>query len=203
MLMRTDRILSFLTHSPFGKATSMPLTFKLLATGLIALVCGMGQAIAHAEDAGLKPVKVFAVSGTHEGKEVDYVAERKDATTFYVFLNATDWARPVARFVKKLDTDVAGGIAGAEDAHVVLVWLSEDAAKGKEYLPKAQMSLSLVRSDWTVFEGQKAGPDGWNVDIASGLTVVAVQKGKEVGRVAFKSVNETDVPSAIKLLKKS
>ncbi len=156
-----------------------------------------------ASAAEVTPLKAFAVAGGQSGKEVDYTAERKDKTTVYVFLSASDWARPVARFVKKLDTDVATGIAGAEDAQVVVVWLSDDVAKGKDYLPKAQMSLSLTRTDWTVFEGQKAGPTGWNVDIASALTAVVVRKGTEVGRTSYKSVNETDVAEVVKLLKKS
>ena len=151
----------------------------------------------------LKPMKVYAVTGGFEGSEVDYVAERKEKTTVYVFLAADQWTRPVARYVKKLDEEIAGGIAGAEDAQIVAVWLSDDAAKGKDYLPKAQTSLLATRTDWTVFEGQKAGPDGWNVDIAAALTTVIVRDGKEVNRFSYKSVNETDVPEAVKALKKS
>lgn len=149
----------------------------------------------------LKPFKVFVAAGNNAGTEVDIVAQRKEATTIYLFVGASNWARPVAGYIRKFDKEVATGVPGAEGAAIVVVWLSDEPAKGKEYLPKAQMSLNLSRTDWTVFEGQKAGPDGWNVDIASALTTVIVRGNKEVGRLQYKSVNELDVPEAIKLLK--
>lgn len=150
----------------------------------------------------LKPFKVHAATGDHAGKEVDFLQERKDATTVYVFVNAAEWTRPVARYVKKLDEAVAAGIPEAADARLVIVWLSDDAAKGKEYLPKAQMSLQLARGDWAVFEGEKSGPGDWNIDIASALTTIVVKKGKETGRFPYRFVNETDVPAVVESLKK-
>jgi hypothetical protein len=170
------------------------------AASAATLVLALANSSASADE--LKPLKVFAVTGAHEGSEVDYVAERKEKTTAYVFVAADQWARPVARYVKKLDDEIAAGIKGAEDAHVVVVWLSDDAAKGKDYLPNVQMSLRLARTDWTVFEGQKAGPDGWNVDIAAALTTVIVRGGKESARFSYKTVNETDVAEATKALRK-
>lgn len=153
-----------------------------------------------AED--LKPFKTHAVTGDSAGKETNYFEVRKDQPTLYVFVAADQWARPVARYVKKLDDALAAGIPEANDARVVVVWLTDDVAKAKEYLPKAQMSLQLSRSDWTVFEGEKAGPAGWNVDVAATLTTVVVRQGKESGRFGYKSVNEADVPEAVEALKK-
>ncbi len=172
---------------------AIPLFLALILPGVTATSWGAEE---------LKPFKVFVAAGANSGTEVDYVTQRKDQTTIYLFVAANDWARPVASYVRKLDKEIAAGVPGGEDAAIVVVWLSDNAAKGKEYLPKAQMSLNLVRTDWTVFEGQKAGPDNWNVDIASSLTTVVTRGGKEIGRIRYKSVNEIDVPEALKLLKK-
>lgn len=150
----------------------------------------------------LKAFKVMAVTGTQAGSEVEYLTQRKDKTTVYLFLQGEHWGRPIARYVKVLDTKIAECIKGDADVQAVAVWLSDDAAKGKEYLPRAQMSLNLSRTDWSVFEGQKAGPDGWNVDIADSLTVVVVRAGKEIARFKYKSTNDTDVPDVLKALDK-
>lgn len=152
--------------------------------------------------ADLSPLKVWAVTGSHAGNAVDYVAERKDQTTVYLFVNGATWDRPIGRYLKVLDTKLAEGVKKSEDAQVIAVWLSDDAAKGKEYLPKAQQSLKLTRTDWTVFEGEKAGPEGWNVDVADHLTAVVVRGGKEIDRFKYKSTNDTDVPDVIKALEK-
>jgi hypothetical protein len=183
-----------------------PRLFRSLVAFLAALTlsCGFGSGIFAGQACAqeLKPFKVHAATGDHAGKEVDFLQERKDATTVYVFINAAEWTRPAARYVKKLDEAVAAGIPEAADARLVIVWLSDDVAKGKEYLPKAQMSLQLNRSDWTVFEGEKSGPGDWNIDIASAMTTVLVKKGKETGRFPYRFVNETDVPAVVEALKK-
>ena len=48
----------------------------------------------------------------------------------------------------------------------------------------------------------KGGPVGWDVDIASSLTVVVLRGGKEIGRFKYESTNDQDVPEVIKVLKK-
>ncbi|HTN75380.1 MAG TPA: hypothetical protein VL096_09040 [Pirellulaceae bacterium] len=168
----------------------------LLSMLAIWVVTGVAQG----ED--LQPLKLFAVTGSAAGNEVDYLAERKDKTTIYLFLNGAVWDRPIARYVKVLDTKLADGIEKAKDAHVVAVWLSDDAAKGKEYLPKAQQSLNLSKTDWTVFSGSADGPTGWNIDKANHLTVVLVRGNKETARFQYKSTNDTDVPELLKALEK-
>lgn len=150
----------------------------------------------------LQPVKVFAVTGSQAGNTVEYVAERKEKPTVYLFVNAATWDRPIARYLKVLDTKIGAGIKGADDAQVVAVWLTDDVAKAKEYLPKAQQSLNLARTDWTVYEGEKAGPEGWKIDTTEHLTAVVARGGKEVARFAYKSTNDTDVPDVIKSLEK-
>jgi hypothetical protein len=150
--------------------------------------------------AEVKPLKVFAVTGEFAGKEVDYAAERKADTTVTIFVNAEQWTRPAARYLKVLDTQINKGIPNAEKAVVVAVWLTNDVAKAKEYLPKAQQSLDFSKTALTVFEGQVAGPDGWNADIAAQLTVVVVRNGEEKARFSYKSTNDADVPEVVKAL---
>lgn len=168
----------------------------LLFLGLVALN------LASASPAELKPLKVYAVTGAHAGKELDVAAERKAGTTVVLFVNAEQWSRPVARYMKALDSELAKGVTGAEKAEAVAVWLTEDATQSKEYLPKAQMSLSLSKTDLVVFEGPKSGPEGWNVDIAAQLTTVILRDGKEVARFDYRSTNEQDVPEVVKALGK-
>ena len=83
-------------------------------------------------------LSVYDVTGTNKEKTVDYAAERKDKPTVYVFIQADKWSRPVARFLKGLDGAVK---KDSEDAYVVAVWLTDDAAATKDYLPKAQQSV--------------------------------------------------------------
>src|SRR5947209_3051959 len=86
---------------------------------------------------GVPALKVFDATGPHQGKEVDYQAERKAKPTVYVFVQADKWDRPMARFLRKLDEAVR---KESEEAFVVAVWLTDNAAKTKEYLPLAQQS---------------------------------------------------------------
>jgi hypothetical protein len=150
----------------------------------------------------VRPLKVHAVTGEHAGKELNYAAERKAGTTVVLFVNAEQWSRPVARYLKVLDSELAKGVPGAEKAEAVAVWLTEDASQSKDYLPKAQMSLSLTKTSLTVFEGPKAGPEGWNVDIAAQLTAVVLRDGQEVARFDYRSTNDQDVPDLLKALGK-
>src|SRR2546421_8904959 len=71
-------------------------------------------------------LKVFDATGPHEGKEVDYAAERKGKATVYLFVQADRWDRPMARFLKGLDEAVQ---KEGEDASVVAVWLADDPGK--------------------------------------------------------------------------
>jgi hypothetical protein len=183
-------------------------TGRWTVPGLLLLILG-GWCATPLTSAEPEPFKVFAATGDQAQKEIDAVASRKDKATVYVFLAADQWARPVARYVKKLDEALNAGKGNSKDPEanadlrILVVWLSDDPIKGKEYLPKAQMSLQLTRTDWTVFDGPKAGPNGWNIDIASTLTTVLVRRGKEIGRFTYKSVNETDVDEALQALTKN
>lgn len=145
-------------------------------------------------------LKVFAVTGPVENKDVDYAAERKDAPTVYLFVQSENWARPVARFMKVLD----GKLGETDDkALAVAVWVGGDADKNKEYLPKANQSLKFDKTALTAFTGDKGGPNNWGINSEAHLTAVVVNKGKVVKSFAFVSVNETDVRSVVAELKKA
>ncbi|OWK34551.1 hypothetical protein FRUB_10522 [Fimbriiglobus ruber] len=145
-------------------------------------------------------LKVFDATGPHEGKEVDYAADRKDAPTVYVFVRADVWDRPMARFLKKLDEAVQ---KGGGDERVVAVWVGGDADKNKEYLPLAQKSLQFQATSLTVFAGDKTGPEKWDVNSDAHLTAVVAAKGVVTAVFGYRSINETDVPAVHDALKKT
>jgi hypothetical protein len=143
-------------------------------------------------------LKLIAATGASAGKEVDFAAERKGHPTFYVFVQADAWDRPVARFLKVLDD--GAGKAG-NDVEVVVVWLTGEVEKGKEYLPKVQESLKLGRTTFAVYTGATAGPDDWRLHGNANVSVIAARDAKVLGGIGYKSVNEKDVPSAVEKLK--
>src|SRR4051794_29732423 len=66
--------------------------------------------------------KAHALTGDHKGKDVDFTAERKDAPTVYVFVQADKWDRPMFRYIKTLDEAVQKDFPKAA---VVAVWLTD------------------------------------------------------------------------------
>lgn len=144
-------------------------------------------------------LKVHAVIGPIEDKEVDYAAERKDAPTVYLFVNAEQLTRPTARFIKNLDTQL--GEIGGEVA-AVAVWVGGEFEKNKEFLPRANRSLQFANTALTVYDGDASGPNGWGVNSEAHLTVVVVNMGQVAKSFGFVSVNETDVRPIVAELKK-
>ena len=150
-------------------------------------------------------LKAFGVVGIVEGKEIDFATERKDAPTIYLFVQAEEGGvpvggRPLARFMKKVD----GEIAKVDGAAAVAIWLGDKAFdKHKEYLPRINKSLSFEKTSLAAFDGEKSGPAGWGLNPDAHLTVVVANKGKVVKSFAFASVNETDVRPVMSALKKA
>ncbi len=150
-------------------------------------------------------LKAFGVVGKVEGKVSDLAADRKDAPTVYVFVQAEPegipvGGRPAARFLKTLD----GQVAKLDGAAVVAVWLGDKAFdQHKEYLPRINKSLSFEKTQLAAFDGEKAGPAGWEVNADAHLTAVVAHKGKVVKSFAFVSVDETDVRPVMAALKKA
>lgn len=174
-----------------------------LLLSLAAAVFAGGYAPADVESgpkAGEKvsELKVHALSGTNEGKDVDYAADRKDEPTVYLFVNAEKFGRPVHRFIKTLDEKLPGV---SDKAAVVAVWVGGEADKNKEYLPKIKKYYD--HTALTVFGGDANGPNGWAVNQSAHLTAVVVQAGKVVKSFAYESVNDTDVAAVEAELKKA
>lgn len=144
-------------------------------------------------------LQVYDATGPEKGKEVDYAKLRQEKTTLYVFIQADKWDRPMARFLRKLDESLP---EKDQAGQVVAVWLTENVDKTKEYLPRAQESLKLQAAALTCFPGEPAGPKDWHINADAHLTVVAAQKGKVVGTLGYRSINETAVPEVLNLLKK-
>jgi hypothetical protein len=150
-------------------------------------------------------LKAFGVVGAVEGKEVDFAADRKDAPTIYLFVQAEEGGipiggRPLARFMKTLDAQLTklDGAAG------VAIWLGDKAFdKHKDYLPKINKSLSFEKTSLAAFDGEKSGPKDWGINPDAHITVVVANKGKVVKSFAFTTVNETDVRPVIAELKKA
>jgi hypothetical protein len=140
------------------------------------------------------PLKVYAVTGDPKEKEVDYADLRKDKPTIYVFVSAENFKRPMFRYIKTLEKKVG------DDALVVAVWLTDDADKSKEYLPK--ISGNFESAALTVF-GEKAGPKDWGINVDAHLTAVVTHQGKVVKSFGYMSLNDTDVPEVVEALKKA
>jgi hypothetical protein len=174
------------------------MTARLLTVSLLGLLAAEP---AHADVASgpkegenVATLKVYAVTGEPKDEEVDYAGLRKDKPTVYVFVSAKDFGRPMFRFLKKLDEDLG------DDGLIVAVWLTDDADKSKEYLPK--VSQYFKRAALTVFGGT-AAPKDWAINPDAHLTAVVAHKSKVVKSFGYMSLNETAVPEVVETLKKA
>lgn len=138
-------------------------------------------------------LKVLAVTGEEENKELDYAAHRGDKLTIYAFVNGRQFDRPMARFLKTLDKEVAklADDEKTKEVAIVVVWLTDDHDRIKEYLPLVQQSIKLEKSSLCLFPGSTDGPNGWGANPDAGLTVAIVKDKKPTHRWGFVSTNET------------
>jgi len=183
------------------------MTRILLVVGVLlgGSLLATGQDVQSGPKVGAKvaDLKVYDATGENKEKSVDYAALRKDKTTVYLFIGAGDdfkgkFTRPMNKFMKTLDTQVARELEGT---YLVAVFLTGDADKTREFLPKVQSSVSYVTTALTVFDG-KDGPKGWDLNADAHLTVVIADKGKVAARFGYNSVNDTDVKGVMTELKK-
>ena len=149
-----------------------------------------------AVDDAVPALEASAVTGDLAGKDLDLAKEREGKPTVYVFIQREHWSRPMARFLKTLDENVS---KRGDDAQVVAVFLSDDAAAVKEYLPKAQNSIQLTDTTMAAFAGT-SGPDGWGINADAHLTAVVTGGETVAATFGFRSVNETVVPDVEKAL---
>jgi hypothetical protein len=166
----------------------------LLLGTLLAGLASAGVVSGPKEGAKVAPLKVYAVTGEPKDKDVDYAGLRKAKPTVYVFVSAKDFDRPMFRFIKKLDEDLP------DDGLVVAVWLTDDAEKAKQYLPK--IAQYFKGAALTVF-GKTEGPKDWGINPDAHLTAVVAHQGKVIKSFGYLSLNETDVPEVVKTLKKA
>ncbi len=145
-------------------------------------------------------LKVHDVTGLNMGKEIDYVAERKDKPTIYLMVNAQKFDRPMARYMRVLDEALQ---KDKDDSYAVAVWLTDTAEKTKDYLPLAQKSLDFQKTALAYFSGDLTGPKGWNINTDAHLTAVVVVQGKVAAVFGYRSLNETDVPAVKEAFEKA
>lgn len=145
----------------------------------------------------LPELKVSDVTGPQKDKELDYVAERKDKPTVYLFLREFD--RPIARFMKMLDTAI---VEDGGERMSVAVWIHGELEKNKAYLPRVQMSLKLEKTAMTTFRGDPTVP-GWELHGDARVTVLVAAKGKVTARFGYVSVNDTLVREVRQALTKA
>ncbi len=172
----------------------------LALMGLAAPAPAQGVSSGPAAGEKVPALQVFDATGENADKEVDYAAERKGRPTVYLFVRADKFDRPMNRFMKTLDGAVQKDFP---DAYVVAVWLTDDAAKTKELLPRVQRSVGYGATALTCFTGGAEGPKGWNVNGDAHLTAVLANKGKVAATFGYRSVNETDVPAVRDALRKA
>jgi len=174
----------------------------LCVPAALALALAVRADVASGPKAGdkVEDFKAYGVVGAIEGKEGSYVQDRKGEPTVFVFVQQEHWSRPMARLLKALDKDAK---EANDKAAVIAVWLTDKADAAKEYLPKAQMSLTFVNTSLGVFEGEKTGPNNWGINADAHCTVVVTKGGKVVESIALQSVNETDAKKVVEALKKA
>jgi hypothetical protein len=167
----------------------------ILFVALFAVVpAHAGAASGPKEGDKVEPLKVYAVSGDPQEKEVEYTSLRQDRPTVYVFVAAKEFDRPMFRFMKKLEEKLG------DDGLLVAVWVTDDAEQSKQYLPR--ITKYFEKSALTVF-GEAGGPKGWSLNADARLTAVVVHKGKVVRSFGYVSLNETNAPEVVKALKKA
>ncbi len=182
---------------------------RLVSIAILLVAATAGRAANGQASSGPKPgaeIKAFratAATGDNAEKSVDFVADRNAKPTVYIFVQAADFDRPLARLLKVLDEEMSKGIDGAAGAEVVAVWLTEDREKSQRYLPLAQQSLKLTRTTLSVFEGDANGPTEWDIDGAMHATAVVVKDRKVVESIGLVSPTATDLPKILAALKKT
>ena len=114
---------------------ALPLAVIFLSWTFARAAIESGPAV----DSALPELKADAVTGDDAGKKITFTTTRKAKPTVYVFIRADKFDRPIARYLKTLDKAL---VDLGKDTHVVAVWITEDADKTREYLPKVQQSIN-------------------------------------------------------------
>jgi hypothetical protein len=169
------------------------------ASCLVAADAGSGWAIESGLDAGaaVPALKVLVLADDDSYSESDVTAERDKKVSVYAFVQATEWTRPMARFVRGMDKLVSNA---GNNARMTAVWLTDDQDQSRKYLPRGRNAMKLQATQFGVYDGDTDGPDGWNINSKAFITVVVCRGAKVTKSIAYVSVNETDVPTVAEIL---
>jgi hypothetical protein len=159
----------------------------------------LAQDVASGPEEGKKvpALKVYAISGPVEKETLDYAQKRGDKATVYVIVPHDKFSRPMHRFLLELGKVLP---KAQKDALVVSVWLTDDPNKTKDYLPKIAQYYEATAL--ACYEGEKAGPEGWNINDRADITVVVCDRGNVIRSLGYNSVNETVAKEVVDLFKK-
>src|SRR4051812_16610696 len=97
----------------------MKLRIALAISSMLVVLVGVLRADVEsgpATGSKVEPLKVLVVTGDSAGKELDYATLRKDKPTIFALVQGDKFERPVARFLKVLDDELA---KKRDDVHVV------------------------------------------------------------------------------------
>jgi hypothetical protein len=166
----------------------------LISTTLALAAIESGPAV----DSALPELKADAVTGDDAGKKITFTTTRKAKPTVYVFIRSDKFDRPIARYLKVLDKALA---ELGKDTHIVAVWITDDADKTREYLPKVQQSIKLEATTLALYAEDKLGPNAWALNDRAHVTTIVTDGVKVKARFAEQSLNETNVPEVTAALK--
>jgi|APGre2960657505_1045072.scaffolds.fasta_scaffold34392_1 hypothetical protein len=166
----------------------------LISTTLALAAIESGPAV----DSALPELKADAVTGDDAGKKITFTTTRKAKPTVYVFIRSDKFDRPIARYLKVLDKALAELGKGT---HIVAVWITDDADKTREYLPKVQQSIKLEATTLALYAEDKLGPNAWALNDRAHVTTIVTDGVKVKARFAEQSLNETNVPEVTAALK--
>lgn len=141
---------------------------------------------------------VYAATGDDAGKEIDAAAAaREGKPSVFVFVQKSTFDRPVGRFLRTLDEEL---VKRNDGTRAVVVWLTDDVDAGKEYLPRVQQSIDLRATTWTIHPGDPSGPAEWGINSDAHVTAVVSRDKQVAASLAWRSLNETDVPAVLEKL---
>ena len=151
---------------------------------LVAAALSIGAAICARADEPVsgpkvgEPAKAFEIevaTGDEAGKKLDLLATLKDKPVLVIFIG--EMTRPGFGLLKLLDK--YGRIRQPEGLEVLIVRVTDDAPAAIKH-SKILYDLYDVKSTAGVAEGGKAGPKDYNLSDEAQMTVLLVDKQREV-----------------------
>jgi len=152
------------------------------------------------KDEKVPTLTIHDVTGPNKGKEIDIVKDRGDKPTVYLMVWSDKFGRPMFQYMKTLQEKVKTDLKD-RDVALVAVWLTEDAEKTADFLPK--ISQYFGDTTLTYCKTDRNGPNNWGINTDAHLTAIVVNKGKTVATFAYASLNATDVPKVTEAIDKA